>query len=167
MYGDTDSVMVKFGVSFEDSFKIAIHASKLVTEKFIKPISLEFEKVYCPYLLVSKKRYAGLLWKQPKSYEKIDVKGLELVRRDNCQLVAITMQGALNRLLIDGDKESAVKFIKSVVQDLITERIDLQLLIISKAFSKSADDYKAKQPHLTVVEKLKQRGHVVKIGDRI
>ncbi|CAL6070504.1 DNA_polymerase [Hexamita inflata] len=168
VYGDTDSVMVKFGVSFEQSFQVAVHAAALVTKEFIKPISLEFEKVYCPYLLVSKKRYAGLYWTKPEKYDKIDVKGLELVRRDNCQLVALTMKGALERLLIDGDKDSAVRFIKSVVQDLVTERIDMQLLVISKAYSQSMDNYKnASQPHLTVVTKLKERGYTVKIGDRI
>lgn len=76
--------MVKFGVTFEQSFAIARHAARLVTKDFIKPINLDFEKVYCPYLLITKKRYAGLYFTRPEKYDKIDVKGLELVRRDNC-----------------------------------------------------------------------------------
>jgi DNA polymerase delta subunit 1 len=107
--------MVKFGVTFLQSFTIAEQAAALVTEKFIKPINLDFEKVYCPYLLISKKRYAGLYWTNPQKYDKIDVKGLELVRRDNCQLVALTMKAALEKLLVEDDKEAAVRFIKSVV----------------------------------------------------
>ena len=103
VYGDTDSVMVRFGCTFEESFPLAVHAAALVTKEFLKPISLEFEKVYCPFLLVNKKRYAGLYWTNPKAYDKIDVKGLELVRRDNCQLVAITQKGALEHLLVEGD----------------------------------------------------------------
>ena len=31
----------------------------MVTRSFIKPIKLEFEKVYYPYLLMNKKRYAS------------------------------------------------------------------------------------------------------------
>lgn len=60
--------------------------------------------MYCPYLLITKKRYAGLFYTRPDKYDKIDVKGLELVRRDNCQLVAITMNGVLERLLVRSSK---------------------------------------------------------------
>lgn len=40
-----------------------------------KPIKLEFEKVYYPYLLISKKRYAGLFWTNPDKFDKMDTKG--------------------------------------------------------------------------------------------
>lgn len=41
----------------------------------LKPIKLEFEKIYYPYLLISKKRYAGLLWTNPEKFDKMDTKG--------------------------------------------------------------------------------------------
>lgn len=60
IYGDTDSVMVKFGVkSLEKSMELGREAAEYVSSKFVQPIKLEFEKVYFPYLLISKKRYAG------------------------------------------------------------------------------------------------------------
>ena len=63
IYGDTDSVMVKFGpTDLETVMAMGSEAAEFVTQKFIKPIKLEFEKVYFPYLLISKKRYAGLYW---------------------------------------------------------------------------------------------------------
>ena len=58
-----------------------------MTAQFKKPIRLEFEKVYFPFLLMSKKRYAGLQWKDAEKWLKIDAKGIETVRRDNCSLV--------------------------------------------------------------------------------
>lgn len=53
-------------------------AADFVTTKFVKPIKLEFEKVYFPYLLISKKRYAGLYWTRPEKYDKMDSKGIEV-----------------------------------------------------------------------------------------
>jgi hypothetical protein len=53
-------------------------AADLVTKKFVKPIKLEFEKVYYPYLLINKKRYAGLYWTKPEKYDKMDSKGIEV-----------------------------------------------------------------------------------------
>jgi DNA polymerase elongation subunit (family B) len=63
------------------------HTHIQVSAIFPDPIKLEFEKVYFPYLLMNKKRYAGLLWTNPDHYDKLDAKGLETVRRDNCLLV--------------------------------------------------------------------------------
>ena len=46
IYGDTDSVMVKFGVdTVAEAMKLGQEAAGKVTEKFVKPIKLEFEKV--------------------------------------------------------------------------------------------------------------------------
>jgi DNA polymerase delta subunit 1 len=88
IYGDTDSVMVKFGTNnIEEAMRLGKEAAAYVSGHFIKPISLEFEKVYCPYLLMNKKRYAGLLWTKPDKFDKMDCKGIETVRRDNCGLI--------------------------------------------------------------------------------
>jgi hypothetical protein len=58
---------------------VGAEAADLVSAKFIKPIKLEFEKVYFPYLLISKKRYAGLYWTKPEKYDKMDTKGIEVL----------------------------------------------------------------------------------------
>ncbi|OLY82996.1 DNA polymerase delta catalytic subunit [Smittium mucronatum] len=58
IYGDTDSVMVKFGTGdLKESMRLGKIAADLITQKFVSPIKLEFEKVYFPYLLINKKRY--------------------------------------------------------------------------------------------------------------
>ena len=78
VYGDTDSVMVNFG--FGDVAETLPKAEKVaeeVTKIFPAPVKLEFEKVYFPYLLMNKKRYAGLLWTRPETHDYMDAKGLE------------------------------------------------------------------------------------------
>lgn len=110
IYGDTDSVMVKFGVTdLEEAMKLGEEASQYVSSKFIQPIKLEFEKVYFPYLLINKKRYAGLFWTNPKKFDKMDTKGIETVRRDNCLLVQNVIETVLNKILIDRDLDAAQK----------------------------------------------------------
>jgi DNA polymerase delta subunit 1 len=53
IYGDTDSVMVKFGTeTIAETFALAQEAAAKCSEIFPDPISLEFEKVYFPYLLM-------------------------------------------------------------------------------------------------------------------
>ena len=110
IYGDTDSVMVKFGVKdLADAMKLGREAAEYVSAKFVKPIKLEFEKVYFPYLLINKKRYAGLFWTKTDKYDKMDSKGIETVRRDNCRLVQTVIETVLKKILIDRDVEGAQK----------------------------------------------------------
>lgn len=108
IYGDTDSVMVKFGTKdLGEAMKLGEEAAGYVSSKFIKPIKLEFEKVYFPYLLINKKRYAGLYWTNPVKYDKMDTKGIETVRRDNCRLVQNVIETVLRMILIDQDVQGA------------------------------------------------------------
>jgi DNA polymerase delta subunit 1 len=75
IYGDTDSVMVNFRVdSVAEAMRLGREAAEAITATFLKPISLEFEKIYFPYLLISKKRYAGLYWTKPDIHDKMDTK---------------------------------------------------------------------------------------------
>lgn len=168
IYGDTDSVMVKFGVkTLEESMELGREAAEFVTSKFVKPIKLEFEKVYYPYLLINKKRYAGLYFTRPDKYDKMDCKGIETVRRDNSPLVSNMMSTCLQKLLIDRDPEGAVNYAKQIISDLLCNRIDISQLVITKELTKN--DYAAKQAHVELAAKMKKRdpGTAPKLGDRV
>ena len=102
IYGDTDSVMIKFGVkTLEEAMNLGRLAATTVPNSFPPPIKLEFEKCYYPYLLINKKRYAGLYFTRPDKHDKMDCKGIETVRRDNCELVASLISTCLEKLLIE------------------------------------------------------------------
>ena len=112
IYGDTDSVMVKFGTKdLAEAMKLGEEAAQFVSSKFTKPIKLEFEKVYFPYLLINKKRYAGLFWTKPEKFDKMDTKGIETVRRDNCLLVQTVIEKVLRMILIDQDVSGAQELV--------------------------------------------------------
>ncbi|OAD61418.1 DNA polymerase delta catalytic subunit [Eufriesea mexicana] len=168
IYGDTDSVMVKFGVkTVEEAMELGREAAEYVSSKFLKPIKLEFEKVYFPYLLINKKRYAGLYFTRPDKYDKMDCKGLETVRRDNCPLVANMMNTCLQKLLIDRNPNDALNYAKEIISDLLCNRIDISQLVVTKELTKT--DYAAKQAHVELAAKMKKRdaGNAPKLGDRV
>ncbi len=63
--------MVKFGTpTVGESMALGKVAATEVSKLFVSPIKLEFEKVYYPYLLMNKKRYAGLYWTNPIKHDK-------------------------------------------------------------------------------------------------
>ncbi|KAF1328474.1 DNA polymerase delta catalytic subunit, partial [Globisporangium splendens] len=172
VYGDTDSVMVKFGVdTVEEAMPLAEDAARRVSEIFPNPIQLEFEKVYFPYLLMNKKRYAGLLWTKPEKYDKLDSKGLETVRRDNCLLVRRMVESVLRKILIDRDVPGAISYTKHIISDLLQNKIDISLLVITKGLKKTVDqdDYKVKQAHTELAERMRKRdpGSAPALGERI
>ncbi|XP_027705582.1 DNA polymerase delta catalytic subunit-like, partial [Vombatus ursinus] len=171
VYGDTDSVMCRFGVpSVAEAMALGREAADWVSSHFISPIRLEFEKVYFPYLLISKKRYAGLLFSsRSDSHDKMDCKGLEAVRRDNCPLVANLVTSSLRRLLIDRDPSGAVAHAQDVISDLLCNRIDISQLVITKELTRAAADYAGRQAHVELAERMRKRdpGSAPSLGDRV
>ncbi|KAF8405671.1 hypothetical protein HHK36_007748 [Tetracentron sinense] len=170
VYGDTDSVMVQFGVpTVEAAMSLGREAAEYISGTFIKPIKLEFEKVYYPYLLISKKRYAGLLWTNSNKFDKMDTKGIETVRRDNCLLVKNLVTECLHKILIDQDIPGAVQFVKSTISDLLMNRMDLSLLVITKGLTKTGDDYEVKAAHVELAERMRKRDAATapNVGDRV
>ncbi|CAI5474353.1 unnamed protein product [Closterium sp. Yama58-4] len=170
VYGDTDSVMVMFGVdTVEEAMRMGRQAAEEISDTFPKPIRLEFEKVYFPYLLINKKRYAGLYWSNSKAFDKMDTKGIETVRRDNCLLVRQVVDECLRRILMERDIPGAVAYVKSVISDLLMNKLDLSLLVITKALTKGGDDYAVKAAHVQLAERMRKRDSATApgIGDRV
>ncbi|KAL9117224.1 MAG: hypothetical protein Q9187_006241 [Circinaria calcarea] len=170
IYGDTDSVMVKFGPKeLEKAMDLGRDAAKFVSSKFIQPIKLEFEKVYFPYLLINKKRYAGLYWTSPEKYDKMDSKGIETVRRDNCRMVQNVIETVLRKILIDQDVQGAQDYVKETISDLLQNKIDMSKLVITKALSKDDTEYAGKQAHVELAKRMKKRdaGSAPALGDRV
>jgi len=172
VYGDTDSVMVKFGVpDVARAMALGAEASREVTKLFPPPVKLEFEKVYFPFLLMNKKRYAGLYWSKPEKWDKMDTKGIETVRRDNCALVRTVIDTCLKKILIERSVQGAIDYTKQVIADLLQNKLDISMLVITKALAKGADseEYKAKQAHVELAMRMQKRdpGSAPATGDRV
>ncbi len=172
VYGDTDSVFVK--MDCEDMNEIREKCMKIsqdVTEKLPGVLELEFEKVFKRFLPLTKKRYIAWSFEPTNDgwEEKIEMKGVETVRRDWCDLVSDTMRGIIEILMKKNDTKAAVNYFKNVVNDLLNNKVDVQKLVITKTMTKQAKSYAGMQPHIELVKKLQMRNpaDVPGIGDRI
>ncbi|KAK1935941.1 DNA polymerase delta subunit [Babesia divergens] len=168
VYGDTDSVMINFGTKeISRAIELGVEAAAKITQEAIRPITLVFEKVYLPLLLLTKKRYAGLCYTNAHTYDKIDCKGIETVRRDFCLLVQQMMEKILHMLLVDLDLNGAIEFVKTNITQLLRNEIDISLLVVTKSLGKV--DYDARLPHVELAKKLRNRdpGKAPSVGDRV
>jgi DNA polymerase delta subunit 1 len=168
IYGDTDSVMIKFGyMNLEKVMELSREAAIQITKTFKKPINLEFEKIYFPYLLIGKKWYAGLYWTKPHKYDKIDIKGIDIVRRDRCGFIQDIMRRCLNEILINKDVKKAIDIVHQAIRDLLQGNVDLALLTFTGGWGKS--NYARDPSHVTVAKKMMQRDKniTIRLGDRI
>jgi len=179
-YGDTDSVMVEFDVgdrkgveAIEYSWEIGERAAEECSALFKKPNNLELEKVYWPYFLYSKKRYAAKLWTKGKdgnmNMDYVDVKGLQLVRRDNTPHMREVCKELLDVILTSGDTGPPMELARQRANELLGGEISNDQLILSQGLS---DSYKVggksvsitspesiniNQAHVQVVNKMRQR----------
>eukprot|EP00920_Eleutheroschizon_duboscqi_P035404 GHVT01085555.1.p1 GENE.GHVT01085555.1~~GHVT01085555.1.p1 ORF type:complete len:1029 (+),score=189.08 GHVT01085555.1:3620-6706(+) len=168
IYGDTDSVMVNFGVeSTARAMQLGEEAAALISKEFLPPIRLEFEKVYRPFLLMNKKRYAGLLYTNPDKPDKMDSKGIETVRRDFNLLVKQIIDRVLQLLLVKADVEAAKEYTRQRIADLLQNNIDLSLLVVTKSIGKT--EYGNKLAHVELANRMKLRdaGTAPGVGDRV
>jgi DNA polymerase delta subunit 1 len=191
-YGDTDSVMVEFDVgdrkgveAIEYSWEIGERAAEECSALFKKPNNLELEKVYWPYFLYSKKRYAAKLWTKGKDdqmhMDYVDVKGLQLVRRDNTPHMREVCKELLDVVLTSGDPGPPRDLAIKRANELLGGEISNDKLILSQSLS---DSYKVggksvsinspesihiNQAHVQVVNKMRQRkpGSEPQSGDRV
>jgi DNA polymerase I len=170
IYGDTDSLFIDSNI-IDD-----INKAKELGETISKSASqgelfFDFEKLYKSFLILTKKRYAG--WKFVPTADgwkdSIDMKGIETVRRDWCQLVSETMNSTIKIILQERDVKKATELVKGVLQDLVNNRAPLEKLTIVKGITQSLDNYKGMLPHIELARKLRKRNprEPPKVGDRI
>jgi DNA polymerase elongation subunit (family B) len=174
---NTDSVMVEFDVggrtgqeAIDYSWQLGEQASEQCTKLFKEPNELELEKIYCPYFLYSKKRYAAKMYEKKGDdvvFKKIDVKGLQVVRRDNCPYVREVCKDILETILETSDPLPSIEKARKAAKDLKAGLVPMEKLMMSKQL---ASEYKSKSiAHVAVVEKMRERvpGSEPKQGDRV
>jgi DNA polymerase-2 len=173
LYGDTDSVFVQLGGSARDAETEAealrsrvqrqisewIRAEYQVEPRLVLELEHIFERFFLPQLRGgkggSKKRYAG--WSQGK----LELVGLESVRRDWPAVARRLQRGMLERLFRD---EKILPFVKELLAQLHAGELDAELVYTKRIRKGSLDRYTATTPpHVQAARKAKGRlGPVVR-----
>jgi DNA polymerase delta subunit 1 len=174
---NTDSVMVQFDVgnlkgqdAIRKAWELGELASKKVQEILRDPNELELEKVYCPYFLYSKKRYAARKWTLESDgtlESSVDVKGLQLVRRDTCPFVRNICKKVLDSILDSPDPRPVIQMVREARDTLLSGNVPIEELTLTRSL---AAEYKSQNlAHVKVRDKIRERtpGSEPKSGDRI
>jgi DNA polymerase delta subunit 1 len=185
---NTDSIFLRFQYNRQDfnenrkdTFRLASVCGDNLTQDIFnrKPIELEFEKVFHPFILLTKKRYIANKFentKDPFQLKCVDAKGIALTRRDYCPMVKNCYKQIIDTILNDTtstgetiDKtydsvKHSTDIYKSFVDKIYNYEIKIDDLVVSAMLASS---YKTKPVHVQLAERLKQRKEEVQVGDRI
>ncbi|MCH2184454.1 DNA polymerase II, partial [Myxococcota bacterium] len=173
IYGDTDSVFVALETdlepqaAWEQAEMLRNQASAQLTERIrnqydVEPkLELELEKVFSRFFLPrirgggsgSKKRYAG--WVTTAEEERLEIVGLESVRRDWPELAGRLQRGMLERIFHD---QPVLPFVAEVVREVREGLCDDELVYRKRIRKGSLDHYTAASPpHVQAARKLAER----------
>lgn len=69
------------------------------------------------------------------------LQGIETVRRDNCELVRNMVATSLDKILIERDEAGAIEYVKGIIRDLLMNKVDMSLLVVTKVGDSPARVY--------------------------
>ena len=181
VYGDTDSVFFTFNledpytgekIKGKDALHITIElaqqAAELCSMWLKAPMYLEYEKTLMPFILLSKKRYVGMLYEEDPNKGYLKYMGLSLKRRDSCDYLKDIYGGILNILMKENNLQKSIEFLNNSLNDLIDGKVSMDKLSITKALR---SDYKNPNQigHKVLADRIGERepGNKPKPGDRI
>ena len=125
-------------------------------------------KTFDPFLLLSKKRYVGMLYETDINKCKRKSMGIVLKRRDNAPIVKDIYGGIIDIIMKEQNIEKAVEFTKNFLNDIIAEKFPLEKLIITKSLR---EFYKAPESiaHKVLADRMGKRdpGNKPSTGSRI
>ncbi|KAJ1680315.1 DNA-directed DNA polymerase alpha catalytic subunit pol1 [Spiromyces aspiralis] len=195
IYGDTDSIMIHSNsTSLREAYEIGNEFKKRVNERY-HLLELDIDGVFRRMLLLKKKKYAALVVvnKPPPSLlgpraatggdadkkgdppieTEIETKGLDLVRRDWCELSHEVSDYVLAAILSGDDLETMIdrihSYLTKVGEEVRADRVPIEKYVINKGLTKNPEQYSdaKSQPHVLVAMRLKQRGVAVRAGDTV
>ncbi|XP_044297740.1 DNA polymerase alpha catalytic subunit isoform X2 [Varanus komodoensis] len=177
IYGDTDSIMINTNITnLEEVFKLG-NKIKSEINKLYKLLEIDIDGVFKTLLLLKKKKYAALVVEPTgngKYITKQELKGLDIVRRDWCDLAKETGNYIISQILSDQSRDVIVENIQAkliqIGENVANGCVPIKQFEINKALTKDPQDYPDKKslPHVHVALWINsQEGKKMKAGDTV
>lgn len=175
IYGDTDSVMINANVdNVADALKVGNEFKKAVNEQY-RLLEIDIDNIFRRILLQAKKKYAAinLVEKDGKFVEKMEVKGLDMKRREYCALSKEISKHLLDEILSGDDTEVSVARIHEYLRDIAgkmrEQTIPIPKYTIYTQLGKAPREYPNadSMPQVQVALRELARGKTVRKGDVI
>ncbi|PSN66770.1 DNA polymeras-like protein alpha catalytic subunit [Corynespora cassiicola Philippines] len=173
IYGDTDSVMINTNVdNIQDAMKLGNEFKKEVNDSY-RLLEIDIDNVFRRILLHAKKKYAAInmVPVDGKYIEKLEVKGLDMRRREYCALSKETSTELLNFLLSGEDPDTVVEKIhdhlRTLAEKMRNSQIPVRKYTIYTQLGKNPKEYPNgnSMPSVQVALKLEAKGKHVKAKD--
>ncbi|KAM9935144.1 hypothetical protein OXX80_005283 [Metschnikowia pulcherrima] len=174
VYGDTDSVMIDTGaLSLQEALKTGEDFKVQVNERY-KLLEIDTDNVFRRLLLHAKKKYAAMTVtidkKTGKEVLALEVKGLDMRRREYCQVSKDISTYVLQKLLSDKDPEEALSevynYLESMNKKIRANEVPIDRFSINTRLSKDPSNYPNgnSMPSVQVALRLRKQGKVIKAG---
>lgn len=180
VYGDTDSIFVKFpGKDLSGAIKAGQDAAAKITagcphSAFV----IGYEKTFYPFILFCRKRYVGMKYEEDPSPTKCKraSMGIVLKRRDNAPIVKDVYGGALDIILEHKDVKRAAEFVKTMLVKVLKSELPIEKFAITKQlrddYKAMAEDYKGSATipaHRILADRMTTRdpGNAPSVGERL
>jgi hypothetical protein len=136
VYGDTDSVMINTNANnIAEAFKIGKEFKRSVNDRY-KLLEIDIDNVFRKLLLHAKKKYAAMnvVEVDGKYVDKLEIKGLDMKRREYCALSKEASSTILNIAFSGEDMEVVLENIHEYLRELSNkmreEQVPVQKYVI-------------------------------------
>ena len=180
VYGDTDSLFVNFNPKGADgklltgrealvkTIALTEECGKFVSQTLKPPHDFEYDKVFWPFVIFSKKRYVGNKYEENPDEFKQTSMGIVLKRRDNAPIVKTIYGGAIKILMSQRNVAVAAQFVRDKCRELVEGKVSLGQLTITKSLKANYAD-PTRIAHKVLADRILKRdpGNAPAPGDRI
>ena len=182
---NTDSIMIRMKYNRDDwvknrkdSFRLGEECATILTDDVFnrKPIEMEAENIYNPFIMLTRKRYTAKKYEDPNDVFKtkgVITKGLATTRRDYSPMIQNCLKSIIEEIMKTEGKpsmktkviEDSIQIYLETLENIKQNKVPLIDIITSATLKKT---YKNENlPHVNLYKKLKERKEEVQIGDRI